>query len=845
MAQVTFSYLGSLQTWLVPAGVTSVTVDAWGAQGQGSAPVAGGLGGIASGAIAVTPGETLNIYVGGQNGYNGGGSGGSYGGGGSDVRQGGTALANRKVIGGGGGGGGQAGTSGNNGGTGGGSIGGAGTTSPLGGGGGTQSAGGAVGTPPYGNPGAVGVGGVSYNSNSGGGGGGYYGGAGGGGSSGGGGGSSLIPSGGTTTSGVRSGDGAVRLTYTPAPSAPTGLTPVNGAYVDLAATPTFSWAADPGGPQTAYAFRRKLSPSGSYEWWNATTVAWQGTEVFNTSAALSLTFPAGKWVNGSTYNWSVATQNSYGTGPYAADQTVTAESFPVVTITAPVGIAVSSSVAVTWTLGPTGEVQSMLSVAIYTAAEVAAPGFVFGVGPSESQFLNFASTAQAASLNVSGPGSYVAAVQVVSAGGQRSAWAQQAFNVVYDKPAATVIDAYYDAAAGRVVLLVAGHDNILDEQTASPEATLGSWVASGGAIALNSDVALDGVNSLGFTGNGGASPGVVTGPIAAFEAVDGMKLFVQCSVRPKTVARSAQLTISYYDNGFTFISQQSSAVVAEVLGAWTSISFLTTPIPTGTGIIHLALSYTTVIPAGEVHYSDEFGIAPNEIGGSWSRGGLAGGGHVVINYADASGATGTLRNGALFLNTIGQYVLTYDYEAPLGQARTYTPTLTVGGLTTVGPPVTVTPTTDSWLLKDPLDPGTPVFLAKVMPAEFTAARKRSVGVFQPLGADRPIVINDDTELGIAGTLNVICTSNAERAALKLYLDRFSTLLLQSPFGDNFYIELSADWTEKVQQGQYWTIAVPFVEVDNPSGIWLTIPYNLPLYPALSLSPGSRTYPGAA
>jgi hypothetical protein len=71
-----FSYTGAQQTWTVPAGVTSVTIEAYGAQGlQGSA--AGGYGGSALGNLAVTPGQVLYIYVGGQNGNNGGGSGGS------------------------------------------------------------------------------------------------------------------------------------------------------------------------------------------------------------------------------------------------------------------------------------------------------------------------------------------------------------------------------------------------------------------------------------------------------------------------------------------------------------------------------------------------------------------------------------------------------------------------------------------------------------------------------------------------------------------------------------------------------------------------------------------------
>ncbi len=116
----TFSYTGGTQTFVVPAGVSTVQVEAWGAQGNFNAlNVAGGLGGYAKGTMTVTPGSTLYIEVGGGGistslgGYNGGaiagpstctGAIGGGGGGASDVRVGGTALVNRMIVGAGGGG---------------------------------------------------------------------------------------------------------------------------------------------------------------------------------------------------------------------------------------------------------------------------------------------------------------------------------------------------------------------------------------------------------------------------------------------------------------------------------------------------------------------------------------------------------------------------------------------------------------------------------------------------------------------------------------------------------------------------------------------------------------------
>lgn len=115
-----FRYTGGKQTFKVPAGVSNVTITAFGARGApggnfASGNVAiGGEGAIVTATISVTPGERLAIFVGGagvKGGFNGGGNAGasytsSYGGGASDVRQGGDGLADRIIVAGGGGGGG-------------------------------------------------------------------------------------------------------------------------------------------------------------------------------------------------------------------------------------------------------------------------------------------------------------------------------------------------------------------------------------------------------------------------------------------------------------------------------------------------------------------------------------------------------------------------------------------------------------------------------------------------------------------------------------------------------------------------------------------------------------------
>lgn len=205
----TFTYTGTKQTFIVPAGVTRLTVVARGAEGVGySSPgssCAPGFPGRVYAVIRVRPMDRLAVFVGGRSGFNGGGAGGfdgsgtgrgSDGGDASDVRHGGDALKNRIIVAAGGGG------DGNSyyycyasGGDGGGLDGDPGYGD--GGGGATQTQGGAGsrgnGNGQSGGNGALGIGGNGGNGGApssasrcpglagGGGGGGYYGGGGGGG----------------------------------------------------------------------------------------------------------------------------------------------------------------------------------------------------------------------------------------------------------------------------------------------------------------------------------------------------------------------------------------------------------------------------------------------------------------------------------------------------------------------------------------------------------------------------------------------------------------------------------------------------------------------------------------
>ncbi len=340
----TFNYTGAVQTFTVPAGVTSITIDAFGAEGGTGAAGnsvsgatlggAGGKGSKASGTLTVTPGQVLNIYVGGggtipTGGYNGGGAGGNAnsggGGGASDVRFPGTTAGDRILVAAGGGGGGRGGcesTNVINGGAGGdGDNNGAnGTDAPTSGGvagaggGGTLVAGGAAGVGCGGFLGQPGVAGLadgtggaggagqscccfSFGSvpGGGGGGGGYLGGGGGGGGSagtaacsgndkgagGGGAGGSSYTGGvstGAVTTGVQSGNGMIVISYTAATTTCAG-TPTTFTYTvnptpNAVATPA-SQANCSGNAITTIALSGNVSGT-TYSWTRDNTASVTG-----------------------------------------------------------------------------------------------------------------------------------------------------------------------------------------------------------------------------------------------------------------------------------------------------------------------------------------------------------------------------------------------------------------------------------------------------------------------------------------------------------------------------------------------------------------------------------------
>jgi len=278
---VAFNYTGAVQTFTVPPCVTTVTIEAKGAQGgavTGQAPFPqGGLGATMQGDFAVNPGDVLTIIVGGRGNSDPSSSG---GGGGSGVNNGTTVL----IVAGGGAGvdfqdpnfPGQHAVTTNNGVTG------------NGGGGAGGSGGGVGGDVVYsgnnfsrggngwnaGNNGSTGVSGSSPNTtftagtwglgggggsvgygwcNCGGGGGGYSGGGSGQiNQTGGGGGSYNVGTNQVNTAGNNTGNGIVNITYTPGAGVPASPSGISGTTTVCFGGGPLTYSISPVGGATGY-----------------------------------------------------------------------------------------------------------------------------------------------------------------------------------------------------------------------------------------------------------------------------------------------------------------------------------------------------------------------------------------------------------------------------------------------------------------------------------------------------------------------------------------------------------------------------------------------------------------
>lgn len=651
----------------------------------------------------------------------------------------------------------------------------------------------------------------------------------------------------TYTDGGSASTGSVKFvaTVADAPLAPTLTSPANGAYLDAnAAGVTFDWGYNPGadsGTQQAYALRVLIS--GSYQYWNATSSAFQSSIVWNSSAASSVTVPAGKLADGVSYNWSVATQESFYAlqGPFASDFTFTGSAMPTVTVTSPSGTISSATPTVTWTetLGG-GDVQTAFRVVIYTLAVTLQSGFSAGVttptvdsGVVSSAALSWAVPGGSALAQAQ----WVAYVQITETGSITSSWTSTSFTVAYDPPAAPTITASTGtspAGVPDVTLTVTCHDNLLSADDASFESSLGTWTAGTNTTAAQSTTqAEDGAESMSLTAtaSGNVSAQTATGT-AGYAVQPSVSYSAMASFRAATTGRAMFLSINWYTSTGTLISGASSATINDTTTGWTEAS-LTAVSPSNAAYAQVQVIGQS-LGASEVHYIDECGLYLAAAVPSWTRGGLIGSELVSIQCSDDNGVTwGPVRGATLVSVPLAtEQVQVVDYEAKFGVTRLYSATVsaqvtlpTPGIVTSPAAQVSATVTASQWLLTDPLDSTVALSFQRIgtsgstsnefdtsaaatnvqVPVSFELDTAEQIGVFYGWGDPDPIIQRGTV---LAPTLTVAgylvgytawqtwknLTGRAKTSAGTI---RQAVLLLRSDMGDAWYVVIGPGTPDQV------------------------------------------------
>lgn len=307
-----------------------------------------------------------------------------------------------------------------------------------------------------------------------------------------------------------SASGATSATYalftsTP-PAAPTLDSPGNGAYITAPVTTTSTFNSTDGTSQNAYAERIKAPGASAYNYYNASTNATQSTIVWNPDsvapgAEWSVTLPTTVAANGTTWNWSTASQTTSGLqGQFASDFTFNAQAGPNLTVNAPNGTVTEAQPTIYWTTTPAqGDVQTAYQVIVESGTYGTTPGSGTSVWNSEV----ISSNAQAAQVGValSNATQYRAFVQVTETGGTASDWQYVTFTVTFDPPAqpTLTVTQVTDPSTGLPSnqLLVQGHDNLLTADDASFEGGLGTWVGDPVTAISQTDIwAVDGSYSM-------------------------------------------------------------------------------------------------------------------------------------------------------------------------------------------------------------------------------------------------------------------------------------------------------------------------------------------------------------
>jgi hypothetical protein len=636
---------------------------------------------------------------------------------------------------------------------------------------------------------------------------------------------------------VISGTQVVPLTRSP--NAPTLVSPANGAVVDLAAGATFSWTyspVSPGDTQQAWALRRIYGGGPTTEYWNASTLAWSGTIVWNatnTDTPYRAPFPSGKWTTGTTYTWSVATRSATGSNSgWATDRTVTASVAPTVTVTAPSGLAYGESTPlVSWNYTST-KAQRDFQVRIV-------PTFGVTIDPNDPLPAVYDSgvvgSAVARAIRVTtvltNQTSYRAYVRCTDTDSVQSAWSYNDFTVSIAPPSGPLVEVLdvidYTSRVPRVRLDITARSSFLSQVQGNGQS---GWVmdANCTVAAQADDSASQLLASLKMTsvGSGAMSARTAVGsPPAApfglpqptrplsFPIVANRMYTAVASFKAASVVRACRVKIRWYDNDDgtgALISESTGDQVTSSTSAYIQ-GFVTAEAPSGAVLGRMVVEVLNATGVGEIFYVARMSFHPGR-DTDWQAGGYSSTQTLRVQRSDDDGVT-WVDIIPRVKTDLYQQVVAYDRLMPYGTEvlyRCYTEVDPGTGtvLSSESSPISyIQVDSDQWAIRDPSD-DTVEMNAYVV--GYSRDDEEAVSVARPTGRTFPIVDTEGLQAG-TGTLTIYVPASQIDTAYSV-LQRITPIVLQSPAGLVSYVRIPKRQYE-VQDRRARSITTPYYEVE--------------------------------
>lgn len=619
------------------------------------------------------------------------------------------------------------------------------------------------------------------------------------------------------------------------PFAPTLVSPPNGAALDLAAGATFTWTynpVSPGDTQQAWAFKRVQGVTTEY--WNATSQAWGGSIVWNTTVPATPTsavFAAGKWTTATTYTWTVATRSSTGSdSAFATARTVTATTAPVVVVTAPSGLAFAdSSPNVVWTYTCLDAQRDYRIRVIAEQAgidpDVTTP--VWDSGVVSSSIGRFARIG----VVLTNGGAYRAYVKSTSSAAVSSAWSYSQFVISIVPPNGPLVEAideiHYGTDVPRVRLDLLGRSSLL---TAAQDAGTSGWendanttVAAQTADTTNALLAGIKMTSVA-SGLMGARTVVGSPPLApygqaqppgplSFPVVAGLVYTLVGSVKAAATSRTARGRIRWYDaddGTGSLISESVGDAIVITSGAYAQ-TVLTATAPVGAMLARVVFEVLGAVAASEIFYVAQMSFAPGR-STAYQPGGYSATQTIRVERSDDGGATWTEVLSRV-RPSLAQQAIATDRSMPFGKDvkyRAYTdvdPGLGAVFTSGVSPTATILLDAERWGIRDLVEDDAEIYA-------YVVAHKRSddesSSVHRPAGREYPIVDTEGLQSAV-GTLSIFVPVADIDAAI-LVLRRTVPMIVQGPTGMVFMARfLRRDY--QVEKLRHRIIDVDYVEVN--------------------------------